>query len=136
MTEDEKLIREWEKRYDSYILYRTQYLNLISICLIIIGVILSVALRAENVADTVINGLLMLGIVILIGTFYAHIIVLNFLKKLSSRITEIEIKLSINKFDTVMLLKQAVLFTKYVSLLGIITVFTLLILFNLGILKI
>lgn len=133
MKKKEILIREWEKRYDSYIGYRNQYLNTLNISIIVIGVCISIAFGSDKISFSLTNLLMILAIIVLTGLFIAHVIVASFLKKFSKRISDIEKELGMYSYETIILLKHAVLVTKYVSLAGSISFTILLILYDLRI---
>lgn len=104
--ESEILMREWERRYESYREYRNQYLTVLSICAsgYVVGMSLAAGLNIPAIIRAIIFGVTLLGL-ILLGI--AHFIALKAVDVLGERMSELQAALGMRPFNNVWLLKTA-----------------------------
>ena len=83
MEQEEILMREWEKRYDSYIHYRNQYLNFILLMLIVIATSYTIAFNTDISYESK-NVLMSIPVICISFGLYAYVVVIKIINKLSA----------------------------------------------------
>ncbi len=116
MEQKEILMREWEKRYDSYIHYRNQFLNFISLMLIVIVSSYTIAFNID-IAYVSKNILMSLPVICVLLGLYTCVVIIKVTNKLSIRMNELQNELGMGSFDTLESLTSAVGSMKYVNVM-------------------
>jgi cadmium resistance protein CadD (predicted permease) len=119
MPEEPNLkLEEWKARYDSYKLYRGQYLTTLSI--VLTAIILAFGL-ATSKAMTSLGRRFILGSlpILLLGLVVAHAVALDALANLARRISDLESALAFVEFQTTAPLQRAVKATLALSTIGL-----------------
>ncbi len=130
MGREEIILKEWEKRYESYLYYRNQYISTINLAVIIVGVCLTLAFSNPHNLKILRNVLMILALAVCIFLFIAHIIAQRFINNLGKRIRALEKELDMKDFETTHLLEKTLPLTKFGSLLAAIVILMLIVFTN------
>ncbi|UCG70745.1 MAG: hypothetical protein JSV09_07010 [Thermoplasmata archaeon] len=125
MDQKEIYMREWEKRYDSYLSYRYQYLfvSIVMVLFVSGSFTLAFAFKFDYILKII---LLSAPTLVMIIYYYAHVVAEVYLKQLAQRMRALEVRLKMGPFHTVDPLLFAVKTSQIIGVISFLFFFSVL----------